>query len=1732
MNKIKKLCSVLLIIMLMVTFVLPSAGYAAGADLSILENCSVTLLKDGNFKLTDTSVDVNVELDKSLEKCHLSLFAYAGNTTFDPDSEHNIRLWAGSVTPGEQTLTFNSRASELKVGYKIIASLNVPVSEDFYRPSNSQAIEIVDESGEGFKDYDYPEIHIDETELVEGAKSLHLTLTGDERLFKHSVDTKDLSADKAFQINWSIGMYPDGETFDFEGDNQIALSIYNITYEPFEHKEVQLLEPLKAGYRVRAVTYWSNDTTIFCPRGNDYEFGQKDDSVLIQAAPQAPSAAINAPIYSDDKTISITLSGDIPEGSMLLVKKYDADTKTFANDKGTPLGVQSSVTAGTIDFTPTAALAENDKIVVFMLNKGVVIAQSEPVSVSYRAAFTSSLNGGVVTSADTSVSFTVTAQKADAPTNINIVQLCRVNADGTVDTDNPLAKDFGKSAGTITFDLSDVTLAKGDKICLVLKYMDGGILRTVVGDPYTVVKPLGADSITIVEESFTPDSVKATVIVSGYEELAQDKTKEITSTLFLKQGKPSTDGDADSRSSVAQLTFTGPGKYEFTFKKDVLKAGNTLQANIYVYNGTADTTTYKYSDSVVITSNAAPEPPVSEDSVTIKETSFNTESAKATVVVNGCADMVNSGSKIYVTTGSAATNGSDKDSRTLLGQAQFTGAGTYEITFKDNVTLTDGNTIQAYVWYYDGDKDRENWKYSNAVTIGSGSITPEPDTLTAEIVGPVKESAKTVTVKLNGTIPKNSSIILYSYDKDPFNAYFAHQVGYSKGELTAENTIELNGSSYFAAGKKLIASVSGTYSNSVIIQADSVTPPASETAVTIPDEIASNSSNFKINVSGEIPAGAVLLVKCYNADETAFDKAKGDWLGSVYSVTAANSVTVNPGVLKSGRKVVAFLLNNGTVVAQSEPVTVSAGAPIELTTPTAVLNPATGITAGQTRTTANITFDERAESVVAKLYQFSTDTLDEETAELLSTNDYIWKPGEITMGCRNKLKAGSKLQLVIDTDGVKGYSNIIDVLPSPDWGTPSVEFNVAAVKASDKTVKITTDYSAEYLTMGDEFYCDVSVYQYSSKYTDEDFEDNELNEKPWIAPVVAKANSRQGAETRGELTLTFFDSDSAKLKAGNRLIVKLRLPHTEWKDEEADYLSASVPIIGGDETIPTEKVVLFNLSADTSKGARLRSALAEIGLPYEEIELKDLNQLVGYIADRDGFEKVDEAYSGKKYDTEFMLMCNVSMATVDKILASCQKYGVTVDHKAMVTDTNQYWAFHELLDEIADEHEVITNLVKLQQLVKEAEKLSENQYSNSPEWNDFTQALQEAKDLINRAEPEPSAAELDQAHDKLAPLYTALTGKSEIAGEAVITIEKQANGKYTVTAAVANGTDGTEYIYTWNSKQSGAVLTDIEESALVGLKLTVTAKDKINSLTANLEVPVLEAPTAKATKNQISLNWEAAAAAINRPAAESYIIHLYKGAALVKTETTADTSIILSGLDDDTEYTVKLGAVSPVGTGDLQILSVKTAKASSGGGVASPVYSVNFNANGGSDVISQNVKKGDIVTKPATPKKEGYTFKGWYSDSALKNAYNFSTAVNSDLTLYAKWEKVAEPKDSLILTVNSKVANVFGSNVITDVAPLIVENRVMLPARLVAESLGANVQWQAQTKQVVITKDTTTIILTIGADTALVNGKAVALDSPAFIADGRTYTPIRFIAENLGANVEWNSADQTVTISK
>ena len=75
--------------------------------------------------------------------------------------------------------------------------------------------------------------------------------------------------------------------------------------------------------------------------------------------------------------------------------------------------------------------------------------------------------------------------------------------------------------------------------------------------------------------------------------------------------------------------------------------------------------------------------------------------------------------------------------------------------------------------------------------------------------------------------------------------------------------------------------------------------------------------------------------------------------------------------------------------------------------------------------------------------------------------------------------------------------------------------------------------------------------------------------------------------------------------------------------------------------------------------------------------------------------------------------------------------------------------------------------------------------------------------------------------------------------------------------------------------------------------------------------------------------------------------------------------------------------------------------------VKSQAHRVKFDAKGGSSVDSQTPASGSTVTKPADPTREGYTFAGWYTDEACTEAYDFSTAVTADMTLYAKWTKNA-----------------------------------------------------------------------------------------------------------------------------
>ncbi|WP_134704472.1 stalk domain-containing protein [Ammoniphilus sp. YIM 78166] len=106
------------------------------------------------------------------------------------------------------------------------------------------------------------------------------------------------------------------------------------------------------------------------------------------------------------------------------------------------------------------------------------------------------------------------------------------------------------------------------------------------------------------------------------------------------------------------------------------------------------------------------------------------------------------------------------------------------------------------------------------------------------------------------------------------------------------------------------------------------------------------------------------------------------------------------------------------------------------------------------------------------------------------------------------------------------------------------------------------------------------------------------------------------------------------------------------------------------------------------------------------------------------------------------------------------------------------------------------------------------------------------------------------------------------------------------------------------------------------------------------------------------------------------------------------------------------------------------------------------------------------------------------------------------------------------------------SNLITfEQAPFIHNDLTLVPMREIFTELGAEIAWDPPTQTVTATKDSVTIQLKIGSSYALKNFQQVSLDTPAMIRHGRTFVPLRFIGESLGATVGWDGPSRTVQIT-
>jgi hypothetical protein len=119
----------------------------------------------------------------------------------------------------------------------------------------------------------------------------------------------------------------------------------------------------------------------------------------------------------------------------------------------------------------------------------------------------------------------------------------------------------------------------------------------------------------------------------------------------------------------------------------------------------------------------------------------------------------------------------------------------------------------------------------------------------------------------------------------------------------------------------------------------------------------------------------------------------------------------------------------------------------------------------------------------------------------------------------------------------------------------------------------------------------------------------------------------------------------------------------------------------------------------------------------------------------------------------------------------------------------------------------------------------------------------------------------------------------------------------------------------------------------------------------------------------------------------------------------------------------------------------------------------------------------------------------------------------------------------VVLTIGSADMQVNGMTQKMDAAPFIKDSRTLLPIRALIEALGGSVEWNASTKTATVMLGSRTVALTIGSKTALVDGKPVALDVAPMIVKGRTFLPLRAVAENLGLDLAWEPVSQTISLT-
>lgn len=155
---------------------------------------------------------------------------------------------------------------------------------------------------------------------------------------------------------------------------------------------------------------------------------------------------------------------------------------------------------------------------------------------------------------------------------------------------------------------------------------------------------------------------------------------------------------------------------------------------------------------------------------------------------------------------------------------------------------------------------------------------------------------------------------------------------------------------------------------------------------------------------------------------------------------------------------------------------------------------------------------------------------------------------------------------------------------------------------------------------------------------------------------------------------------------------------------------------------------------------------------------------------------------------------------------------------------------------------------------------------------------------------------------------------------------------------------------------------------------------------------------------------------------------------------------------------------------------------------------------------------------------EGYGFKGMYF---IPFNYGFIQANSvSDTIIPAKYKA-----KKIEITISNPNVLVDDSFKVSDVDPVVIDDRTMIPVRLLSEALGASVEWIGEEQSVIVRSEEALIKLTIGDRNYTIDGSNYVMDTEPILVNDRTLVPLRFISEALNCDVSWDQNNQKATIT-